>query len=99
MQRVALPQLSTSTPSLFQIRMVTSACADGSSTISWSQPMPVLRSAMARAFASSMAMGLRRASNTTKSFPSPFILRKWRGEASVMTGLIWEKPKGLLDRR
>ena len=87
MQRVALPQLSTSPPSLFQMRMVTSALAEGSSTISWSQPMPVLRSAMARAFASSMASERFRASNTTKSFPSPFILRKWRGEASGMEAL------------
>ena len=42
---------------------------------------------VARAFASSMAMGRSRASKTTKSFPSPFILRKWSGEASVMGAL------------
>ena len=52
MQREALPQLSTSSPALFQMRMRTSAAAEGSSTISWSQPMPVLRSAMARALPS-----------------------------------------------
>src|SRR6185369_8911178 len=48
-QRVALPQLSTSPPSLFQIRILRSADWLGSSTISWSQPMPVRRSASARA--------------------------------------------------
>ena len=66
---------------------------DGSITISWSQPMPVLRLAMARALAWSMAMGRWRASNTTKSFPSPFILRKWRGEASVMGALDGKSPR------
>ena len=31
----ALPQLSTSSPALFQMRMRTSAMAEGSRTISW----------------------------------------------------------------
>ena len=38
-QRVALPQAPTSPPSAFQMRMNTSALRDGSSTISWSQPI------------------------------------------------------------
>ena len=86
MQREALPQLSTSKPSLFQMRMRTSATSDGSSTITWSQPMPVLRSAMARAFASSMEMARERASSTTKSLPSPFILRKGSAPVWVISG-------------
>ncbi len=48
-QRVAFPQLSTSPPSLFQMRIRRSALSLGSSTISWSQPTPIRRSAMLRA--------------------------------------------------
>ena len=47
-QRAALPQAPTSPPSAFQMRMNTSALRDGSSAMSWSQPIPSLRSAMAR---------------------------------------------------
>ena len=39
-QRVALPQASTSPPSAFQIRILTSATSEGSSRITWSQPTP-----------------------------------------------------------
>src|SRR6185437_6982103 len=53
---------------------------------SWSQPMPVLRSAMAWARASSSAKAARRASMTTKSLPSPCILMK---SVALMARLIW----------
>ena len=77
-QRVALPQASASLPSALRMRMKARAagCRAGSITISWSQPMPVRRSASARAAAASIAIGSRRASSTTKSLPSPCILRK-----------------------
>ena len=50
-QRVALPQASASLPSGLRMRMKSCAAGlrGGSSTISWSQPMPVWRSAKARA--------------------------------------------------
>src|SRR5580700_3705941 len=77
MHRLALPQASASLPSALRMRM--KACAarwlGGSIRISWSQPMPVRRSASARATAASMASSCRRRSSTTKSLPSPCILR------------------------
>lgn len=76
MQREALPQLSTSPPDWLKMRIRTSARSDRSITISWSQPIPRLRSAMARTSASVSESGRTRASKTTKSLPSPFILRK-----------------------
>ena len=50
-QRVALPQASASLPSGLRMRISSRAAGwrGGSSTISWSQPMPVCRSANARA--------------------------------------------------
>ncbi len=75
-QRVALPQLSTSPPSAFQIRILRSAMSEGSSRITWSQPMPVRRSAIARARAASIATAVSRPSRITKSLPSPCILMK-----------------------
>jgi hypothetical protein len=60
------------------MRMKASAVGDGSIAISWSQPTPLARSAMARASASLGANGCDRASTTTKSLPSPFILRNGR---------------------
>src|SRR5476651_2706157 len=91
-QREALPQDGTSPPSAFQIRIRTSAIDEFSITISWSQPMPVLRLAMARACASEMAMGVLRASSTTKSLPSPFILRKCK-VMPPLYGKLWQKTK------
>src|SRR5579859_5295092 len=73
-QRVALPQASTSPPSALKIRIFAVATSEGSIRISWSQPMPVWRSAMARARAADIATARSRASNTTKSLPSPCIL-------------------------
>src|SRR3954468_24167169 len=73
-QRLALPQASTSPPSAFQIRILTSATSDGSSTITWSQPTPVRRSAIARARASSIATAPSRASKMAKSLPRACIL-------------------------
>ena len=79
-QRVALPQAATSLPSLLRMRIKASASSsrDGSMTISWSQPTPVLRSAMRAAVASSMSRTTesRRPSKTTKSLPRPCILVK-----------------------
>jgi hypothetical protein len=97
-QREALPQLSTSSPELFQMRMRRSARPERSSTMSWSQPMPVFLSAMARAFAWSMARGEERASKMTKSLPNPFILRKcMAGERDIRASngsrLIWQKTR------
>ena len=77
-QRVALPQLSTSPPSLFQMRILRSAVSLGSRTISWSQPTPVRRSAIARASAGVTSNGVSRASTITKSLPRPCILWKCR---------------------
>ncbi len=81
-QRVALPQASTSPPSAFQMRMKASAPGAsggaGSMAISWSQPTPDARSAMARTSASVGANAAERASTTTKSLPVPFILRNGR---------------------
>ncbi len=98
MQREALPQDSTSPPSLFQMRMRTSALGDGSMTMSWSQPMPVLRSAMARAASSLIESGRARASSTTKSLPRPFILRNGRprfwAAASVMPPYMGKGARG-----
>jgi hypothetical protein len=74
--RVALPQAPTSLPSGLKMRIFTSARSDGSSTINWSQPMPVFRSASALARAADIASGSTRASITTKSLPRPCILRK-----------------------
>ena len=76
-QRVTLPQAPTSPPSLLKMRILTSARVDGSSRISWSQPMPVFsRLAIARARASSISTTLSRASKMTKSLPRPCILWK-----------------------
>ncbi len=47
-------------------------------TMSWSQPTPVPRLAMARTSAALGSNGALRASTTTKSLPSPFILRNGR---------------------
>ena len=76
-QRVALPQASASLPSALWMRIRTwaSGWRGGSSRITWSQPMPVRRSASARAAAASTAIAVRRPSSTTKSLPSPCILR------------------------
>ena len=46
--------------------------------MSWSQPTPRSRSQMARASSGLGAKGALRASTTTKSLPSPFILRNGR---------------------
>ncbi len=46
--------------------------------MSWSQPIPLARSAMARTSSALGANGADRASTTTKSLPSPFILRNGR---------------------
>ncbi len=89
-QRVALPQAATSPPSAFQMRMKTSAALSlpaGSMAISWSQPTPVARSAMARTSAPVGAKGADRASTTTKSLPRPFIFRKGRPMASNIVEL------------
>ena len=77
-QRVPLPQASTSPPSALRMRMKISApgALGFSRMSSWSQPTPVCRSAIARAALPSSASAWARASSTTKSFPSPFILRK-----------------------
>ena len=77
-QRTALPHCSTSPPSAFQIRMNASALGEASIAISWSQPIPPSRSAMARVSATLGAKGCERASTTTKSLPSPFIFRNGR---------------------
>src|SRR6476469_2130713 len=53
--------------------------------------MPVLRSAMARAWTSLIATGRTRASSTTKSLPSPFILRNSLGANPSMAGLYGER--------
>ena len=46
--------------------------------MSWSQPTPLARSAMARTWSALGAKGWERASTTTKSLPSPFIFRNGR---------------------
>ena len=75
--RAALPQASTSLPSELKIRIRKACCALGSSSTSWSKPMPVRRSPSARATAGVIAgSGAARASSTTKSLPSPCILMK-----------------------
>jgi hypothetical protein len=77
-QRVALPQAPAAEPSGLKMRMNTSApvASGASSTISWSQPIPVRRSASAliRAAVSGSLAG--RPSSTTKSLPAPCILKK-----------------------
>ena len=73
-QRVALPHAPASPPSAFQMRILTSAAPEGSSRISWSQPTPRFRSAIARARAPVISTGPKRPSITTKSLPSPCIL-------------------------
>jgi hypothetical protein len=75
-QRVALPQAATSEPSALKMRMNTSAPRDGSSTITWSQPMPARRSASRRASSGPIEIGWARPSSTTKSLPRPFIFQK-----------------------
>ena len=60
------------------MRILRSAVSLGSSTISWSQPTPVRRSAMARASAGVTSNGVSRASTITKSLPRPCILWKCR---------------------
>jgi hypothetical protein len=52
-----LPHAPTSSPSAFQNRTRASATAEGSITISWSQPTPRSRSAIARACAAVGANG------------------------------------------
>ena len=58
-QRLALPQAATSPPSALRMRMKASAraAAGGSMTMSWSQPTPVCRSAMARTCSAFSASG------------------------------------------
>src|SRR5665213_3460573 len=86
-QREPLPQAPISPPSAFQKRAKASARLDGSMAISWSQPMPRSRSAMARTSAHAGAKAPKglsvRASTTTKSLPSPFILRNGRFMAAA----------------
>ena len=55
-QRIPLPQAATSPPSALRMRMNASAppLIGGSITSNWSQPIPVRRSAMARASSSPM---------------------------------------------
>ena len=81
-QREPLPQAATSSPSAFQKRTAASTVAEGMMAMIWSQPTPVARSAMARAVSTVGSNGPKglsaRASNTTKSLPSPFIFRKGR---------------------
>jgi hypothetical protein len=60
------------------MRMRASAVSLGSRRMSWSQPIPVRRSASARAFASSISSGASRASKMTKSLPRPCIFRNRR---------------------
>src|SRR6185437_10289720 len=88
-QRVALPQASTSPPSAFQMRMKASAFCEDSMAMSWSQPTPLVRSAMARACSAAGRNGASRASTTTKSLPSPFIFRNGR----LMARLYRRKPR------
>src|SRR5690242_6362872 len=60
------------------MRMKASASAlagGGSITMSWSQPTPVRRSAMAAARVGVMPSRPRRSSSTTKSLPQPCIFR------------------------
>ena len=85
MQREALPQLSTSKPSLFQMRMRTSAVFEGSSMISWSQPIPFLRSAMALACASLDGAAVRAGVENDKVVAEPVHLAEWYG-ASLCHG-------------
>src|SRR5579859_235552 len=87
MQRVALPQVVISPPSALMKRTAISASAslDGSISAMVSAPIPVWRSASARACASVGASGRCRASNTMKSLPSPCILRK----GIVIAAFIW----------
>ena len=77
-QRVPLPQAPTSSPSAFQKRARASAPSAASMTISWSQPTPPVRSAMARTWSAVGTNGALRVSITTKSLPSPFIFRNGR---------------------
>ena len=77
-QRVPLPQAPISSPSEFQKRTRASTPSPGSMAISWSQPIPPARSAMARTCSALGANGALRASTTTKSLPSPFIFRNGR---------------------
>ena len=74
MQRVALPQASTSLPSALMMRMVTSALLEGSSRITWSQPMP---DSLSASFCQ-LRVGItcERPSSTTKSLPNPSIFMK-----------------------
>ncbi len=103
-QRVALPQAATSPPSAFQIRMKASAGSSGvagSMAISWSQPMPRARSAMARTSSTVGAKGAERASTTTKSLPVPFILRNGRPMAPhiVELDLKWRPVREVREVR
>ena len=77
--RVALPQADTSSPWAFQMRMKASPVGDGSMAISWSQPIPVRRSARARTASAVGRNGVSpRVSTMMKSLPNPFILRNAR---------------------
>src|SRR5215217_6900148 len=60
------------------MRILSSALSLGSSTISWSQPTPVRRSAIALASGGVTSNGVSRASTITKSLPRPCILWKCR---------------------
>ena len=75
-QRAALPQASASPPSaLWMVNAASAAPSAGSRrTISWSQPMPVRRCAIARTRSAPSAISRRLASRITKSLPSPCIL-------------------------
>ena len=77
-QRAPLPHAAAAPPSALNTRMKASARAEGSSTMTWSQPIPVRRSATARASSGASATGAARPSNTAKSLPSPCILTKRR---------------------
>src|SRR5512145_3123092 len=67
----------------------------GSITISWSQPTPRWRSAMARTASAVRTRPELRTSRTTKSFPKPCILTKsWAGLV-IMLGLYGRKPPGV----
>jgi hypothetical protein len=82
-QRAALPHCSTSPPSAFQMRINASASPEGSTAISWSKPIPELRSDQRRIWS---AVGRNRVSpacTTAKSLPRPFILRKGRDMAAI----------------
>ena len=74
-QRAPFPQAIAVLPSGFQMRMIASpAPLGGSMDRSWSKPTPRCRSPMRFAASAENATFCARASITTKSLPSPFIL-------------------------